>query len=71
VFSKLKKNKVINKINKFNLLLEFLIQFESETTSCYYCNIITKSSSNLALIEFKNLLITFLALDCVNKIVDK
>jgi hypothetical protein len=52
-----KENKIVNKINKFsNLLLEFLILFESETALCCSRNIIARFK--LALIEFRNLLIT-------------
>jgi len=68
VFSKLKKNKDIDKIDKSNLLLEFLIWFESKIALCCYYNIVTKSLFKLASIEFNNLLIIFVALD---KIVNK
>jgi len=68
---KLKKCKIVNEINKFNLLLKFLIRFENKTTSCCRRNIFTKSSFNLVFTKFKNLLITFVTLDCVNKVINK
>jgi len=71
IFLEFEKNKIVNKIDKSSLLLEFLIQFENEITSCCCCNIVTKSSSSLAFIESRNLLIVFVALDCVNRIVNK
>jgi len=70
VFSKFKK-KIVDKINKSSLLLEFSIQFESKIISCCCCNIVTKRLFSLAFTKFRNLLITFVALDCVNRIVDK
>jgi len=68
---KFKKNKLINKINKFCLLLKFLILFENKTTFCYCCNIVIKSLSSLVFTKFRNLSITFATLDCVNKIINK
>jgi len=66
-----KEDKIVNKINKFNLLLDFLIQFKNETISCCCYNIVTKNLFNLVFIEFRNLLMTFATLDCVNKVIDK
>jgi len=61
-----KENKIVNKINKFsNLLLEFLILFESETTLCCSRNIIARFK--LTLIEFRNLLITLTIFDYLEK----
>jgi len=71
VSSKFEEDKIINKINKSSLLSKFLIRFENKIISCCRCNIVTKSSSSLAFTKFKNLSITFVALDCVNKVVDK
>ncbi len=69
VFLESKKERFLNKVNKFNL--EFLIQFENKTTFYYYCNIAIKCLFNLAFVEFRNLLIVFVVLDCINKIIDK
>jgi len=71
MFLKFKEDKIVNKINKFSLLLKFSILFESETILCYCCNIAIKSLFNLTLTKFRNLLITFATLSCVNKIIDK
>jgi len=71
VFLEFEENKIVNKINKSSLLLEFLIRFENKIISCCCRNIVTKSSFNLVFTKLRNLLITFVALDCVNKVVDK
>jgi len=71
MFLKSKKDKNVNKINKFsNLLLEFSILFKNKTTLCCSYNIIAKS--RLILTKFKNLLITLIMFDCLKKIkIDK
>jgi len=52
MFLKSKKDKIVNKINNFfNLLLKFLILFESKTTLCYSCTITARSK--LTSMEFK------------------
>jgi hypothetical protein len=66
VLLKSKKDKIVNKINKFfSLLLKFLILFENKATLCCSYNIIAKS--RLTLIEFKNLLITLIVFDCLKE----
>jgi len=70
VLLKFKKDKIVNKINKSSLLLKFLIQFESETTFCYCRDIVTKNSFSLVFTKFRNLLMIFATLDCVNKAID-
>jgi len=71
MFLKFEKDKIINKIDKSCLLSKFLILFESKII--FYCcyNIVIKSLSSLVFIEFRNLLITFATLDCVDKTIDK
>jgi hypothetical protein len=70
IFLKSKKNKTVNKINKFsNLLLEFSILFESKIILYCSCNIIAKFK--LILIEFRNLLITLIVFDYLRKDKDR
>jgi len=71
VFLKFEENKIIDKIDKSNLLLKFSILFKSETTLCCCYNIAIESLSNLIFTKFKNLLIIFATLDCVNRTIDK
>jgi hypothetical protein len=66
VLLKFKKDKIVNKINKFsNLLLEFLILFESKTILCCSCNIIARFK--LALTKFKDLLIVLIVFNCLEE----
>ncbi len=66
VLLKSKKDKIINKINKFfNLLLEFSILFENKTILCYSRNIIIRSK--LTFTKFRNLLITLAIFNYLKK----
>jgi len=66
VLLKFKKDKIVNKINKFsNLLLEFLILFKSKTIFCCSRNIIARFK--LTLIKFRNLLIILTIFDCLKR----
>jgi len=66
VFSKSKKDKIVNKINKFsNLLLKFLILFENKTILCCSRNIIARF--RVAFTKFRNLLITLTIFDYLKR----
>ncbi len=66
MLSKSKKNRIVNKIDKFsNLLLEFLILFENKTT--FYCSYNIIAKFKLALTKFKNLLITLTIFDYLKR----
>ena len=61
-----KKNRISDKINKFSLL-KFLIWSKNKTTFCCYYNIVIKNLFSLVFIKFRNLLIVFAILDCINR----
>jgi len=72
MFLEFKKDKIVDKIDKFSLLLEFSIRFESKIIfCCCCCNIVTKSLFSLVFTKFRNLSIIFAILDCVNKTINK
>lgn len=66
VFSKFKKDEIVDKIDKIsNLLLEFSILFKNETTLYCSCNIIARTK--LVFTKFRNLSIILTIFSCLRE----